>query len=339
MVIPGTSPFSRSFLVLGILASLLVTTSVLPDYAEAGSAKERTKKKVVQKAHRKKTAEKNQPRVRAKAVYCVNLASNRTLMTRNPDRQLPVASLTKLVTALVVLDKFPLNRKIRVPQRIKRVPKSVVGLKPGDRVSVKDLLHGLLIGSGNDCAETVARAYPGGRKRFIAAMNKRARAMGTRRTRFYTPSGLDRKRVFKKRGKRLVKITSNVSTAREIARIARLAFANKTIRSICLKKRYVMASTKSKGGYRIKNTNKLLRGNLPIEGGKTGYTSRAGHCLATKFTPGRNILLIVVLGSPDHFRDTRLVYRKALKKSKSAKTKSRSRRTHHRNRSAGPVSG
>jgi D-alanyl-D-alanine carboxypeptidase len=170
-------------------------------------------------------------------------------------------------------------------------------------------------------------------------MNKKARAMGTRRTRFYTPSGLDRKSVFKKRGKRLVKITSNVSTAREIARIARLAFANKTIRSICLKKRYVMASTKSKGGYRIKNTNKLLRGNLPIEGGKTGYTSRAGHCLATKFTPGRNILLIVVLGSPDHFRDTRLVYRKALKKSKSAKTKSRSRRTHHRNRSAGPVSG
>lgn len=340
MVIPGTSPFSRILLVLGILASLLVTTSALPDYAEATRPKKQTeKKKGINKAHRKKTVRKARSRVQAKAVYCVNLTSNRTLMTRNADRQLPVASLTKMVTALVALDKFPLNRKIRVPKHIKRVPKSVVGLKPRDRVSVKDLLHGLLIGSGNDCAETLASAYPGGRTRFIAAMNRRARAMGTRRTRFYTPSGLDRKKVFKKRGKRRVRIKSNVSTAREIARIARLAFANKTVRSICQKKRYVMASTRSKTGYRIKNTNKLLRGNLPIEGGKTGYTSRAGHCMATKFTPGRNILLIVVLGSPDHFRDTRLVYRKALKKSKGAKTKPRSRRTHHRNRSKGNVPG
>lgn len=339
MGISGTSPFSRSFLVLGILASLLVTTSALPDYGQARSPKTKTEKKAG-KAHGKKTTHKGRPQVKAKAVYCVNLASNRTLMTRNPDRQMPVASLTKLVTALVVLDKFPLNRKIMVPKHIGRVPKSVVGLKPGDRVSVKDLLHGLLIGSGNDCAEALACAYPGGRTKFIAAMNKRARAMGTRRTRFYTPSGLDTKSVFEKRGKKLVRIKSNVSTAREIARIARQAFANKTIHSICLKKRYVMASAKSKHGYRIKNTNKLLRGNLPIEGGKTGYTSRAGHCLATKFSPGRNILLIVVLGSPDHFRDTRLVYREALKKSRRAKTKPSMRRTHHpRNRNAGPVSG
>jgi len=287
------------------------------------------KKKIRNKKIRKKRSARVKHGVRAKAVYCVNLASNRTLVARNPDRQLPVASLTKLITALVTLDHMPLKKKVRVPANIKKVPKSVVGLKPRDLVSVNALLHGLLMGSGNDCAETLACAFPGGRSKFVAAMNVKARAMGARRTLFYTPSGLDRKMVVKRNGKRRVKVKSNVSTAREIARIARRAFANPTIRRICLKKNYVMSGAKSRRGYPVRNTNKLLRDRLPIKGGKTGYTSRAGHCLATKFTPGRNIFLIVVLGSPDHFRDTRLVYRKALKKVRSLKTKPPSRRTRH----------
>jgi len=136
--------------------------------------------------------------------------------------------------------------------------------------------------------------------------------MGTRHTRFYTPSGLDKKNETCEDDKE-PEVDSNVSTAREIAGIARDAFSNSTIRSICRKKSHVMASCGDKKEYPVRTTNKLLRDNLPLIGGKTGYTSRAGHCLATAFTPGSNILLIVVLGSPDHFRDTRLAYHKALK--------------------------
>ena len=94
-----------------------------------------------------------------------------------------------------------------------------------------------------------------------------------------------------------------------MAQIARIAFSNKTIRSISLKKSHIIASNMHKTGYHVKTTNKLLRDNLPLIGGKTGYTSRAGHCLASEFISGHDIVLIVVLGSPDHFRDTRLVYR------------------------------
>jgi D-alanyl-D-alanine carboxypeptidase len=108
-------------------------------------------------------------------------------------------------------------------------------------------------------------------------------------------------------------VDSNVSTAREIAEIARAAFSNKIIRDISRKQTHVMSSALEKTGYLVKNTNKLLRDHLPLVGGKTGYTAKAGHCLATAFTPGHNVFMIVVLGSPDHFRDTRLVYRRALK--------------------------
>ncbi len=318
------------------LSCILIIIALLlsPAYAQAGSGgsnysgkrtesslrkslvknrKQVTKKK--SRIHKKKRrARKKRSLVQAKALYCVDVKNRKTVLARNADRTLPIASLTKLVTAMVALDKYPLHRKLRVPKYIRKVPKSVVGLRPGDRVTVKDLLHGLLMQSGNDCAETLAAAYPGGRYKFIRAMNIKARKLRARKTRFYTPSGLDSRKVSRSKGKRKVHIRSNVSTAREIAILAKIAFDKKIIRRITQKKYYVMKSKKLKHGYRVVTTNKLLRGPLPILGGKTGYTSRAGRCLATEMTPGDKKFLIVVLGSRNHFRDTKLIYKAAIKK-------------------------
>lgn len=308
----------RHKILLGFISIVIASFLVTPVLAQAGSEKRRVKHKQVAekkpaKKHvlKKKKAKPPAKGIQAKAVYCVNLRGNKTLIERNADKQLPVASLTKLVTALVTLDSMRLDQKVTVPDHIKKIPKTVVGLKPGDTLTVRDLLHGLLIGSANDCAETLACAYPGGRTKFISAMNKKVRGMGMQHTRFCTPSGLDRKTETSDDKK--PEVDSNVSTAREIAGIAKEAFSNTTVRTICRKKNHVMASCCDKTAYSVRTTNKLLRDNLPLIGGKTGYTSKAGHCLATEFTPGRNIFLIVVLGSPDHFRDTRLVYHKALK--------------------------
>lgn len=271
------------------------------------------------RAQRKPLREKHRPSpkvVQAKAFYCIDVKRNEILLARNPDKQLPIASLTKLVTALVTLDHMSLNQKLVVPDNIKKVPKSVVGLKPGDRISVEELLHGLLISSGNDCAETLACAYPGGKDKFVRAMNKKAKTLGATSTIFYTPSGLDRKVPCD--GDR-EDVHSNMSTARDISRIARVAFSNPNIRSICRKKAHVLPSATCSKGYAVRTTNKLLRDNLPVIGGKTGYTSRAGHCLATELAPGgKDVFLIVVLGSPDHFADTRLVYNKALAETRKA---------------------
>lgn len=311
-------------LTLGILAACLFFWSAADVSAKnSGHSSPSVKTRAPKKAHVKERARRRPPRVnkgvQAKAVYCVNVARNQTLVSKNSNERLPVASLTKMVTALVVLDRMPLNKTVTVPDHIKKIPKSVVGLRAGDKVSVKDLLHGLLIGSGNDCAETLACAFPKGRAEFIRAMNAKVRKLGTKHTVFYTPSGLDRKTSRTEDGKTSVNVRSNVSTAREMAIIARAAFGNRTIRSICLKKRYTIASKLKPNGYRVSTTNKLLRDNLPLAGGKTGYTARAGHCLATEFTPGHDNFLIVVLGSPNHFRDTRLLYRNALQKTKTMK--------------------
>ncbi len=225
--------------------------------AKAKAAKIKAANNKVVKKHwltKNKKAKPAAPGVQAKAVYCVNLRSNQTLLTRNADMQLPIASLTKLVTALVALDQLPLDRKVTVPDNIKTVPKSVVGLKAGDSVSVLDLLHGLLIGSGNDCAETLACAIPGGRKSFLAAMNKKVRSMGAEHTFFYTPSGLDQKVSSTKEGIKTTDVDSNVSTAREIATIAGTAFSNPVIRSICQKKRHLMASALKPRGYLVRST-------------------------------------------------------------------------------------
>jgi D-alanyl-D-alanine carboxypeptidase len=291
-------------------------SAVQQEVAKKKPAKRTVAKKKIAKqaAKKKKNTRRTSRTVQAKAAYCVNLANQETLLARNADKPMPVASLTKLVTALVTLDRMQLDRKVTVPDHIKKVPKTVVGLKPGDMLTVNDLLHGLLIGSGNDCAETLACAYPGGKSQFLRAMNKKVRELGTTHTVFYTPSGLDRK-VAAKDGDATEEADSNLSTAREMARISRAAFANNIIKSICLKKFHVLAGNDGSKKYRVSNTNKLLRDRLPLAGGKTGFTCRAGHCLATAFNPGRNNFLIVVLGSPDHFGDTRLIYRDALKAS------------------------
>ncbi len=331
----------RSFVIAFAAAFLIAGFSWTPSPVQAYSSKgEIAKKKIDKRTRARGKVSKRPPRIRAKAVLCVDLKSCKTLVARNADRRLPIASLTKLMTAMVALDKMPLKKRVRVPRSIRRVPRSVVGLRPGDLVTVRDLLHGLLISSGNDCAETLARTYPGGKRAFMRAMNRKARRMGARKTRFYTPSGLDRRIVIKRKGKRIVRVRSNVSTAREFSHIAHEAFKNDTIRSICLKKRYVMASGKFKRGYQVRTTNKFLRaGKLPLRGGKTGYTSRAGHCLATKFGPGKDSLLIVVLGSPDHFRDTRLAYRKAVRKIAQSRKRARSHRTDHRSKAAANLPG
>lgn len=351
--VPPVVQLCRLPMLLMTIGVMLLTYCVWPSAVDAGSARDRSsergktvQKKTVFKKAQKKVIKKSDPRkvskaaslhksrakqkarlrergkkgvqqarksVQAKAFYCINAANNEILMARNADKQLPVASLTKLVTALVVLDHAPFTRELTVPDHIGKVPKSVVGLKPGDRLSFSELLHGLLIGSGNDCAETLACAFPGGKSAFVKAMNRKARSLGTHRTVFYTPSGLDRRVVVEQDGKKTVKVDSNASTAREISVIARAAFSHPTIRKICQKKSYVLRSENTNRVYVVRNTNKLLRDNLPLIGGKTGYTSRAGHCLASEFATRKAIFVIVVLGSPDHFRDTRLVYHKALK--------------------------
>jgi D-alanyl-D-alanine carboxypeptidase len=252
------------------------------------------------------------PRVKAKAMMCVDCSSNKVVLADNTSQPLPIASITKLLTAMVVIDEMNLERILEVPADITEVEQHKVGIRPGDLFTVRDLLHGMLIESGNDCAEVLARAYrKGGRAGFMARMRTKAAEIGAKRITLYTPSGLDMKMPLgRKDGRTMEARKANTASAEDVAKIARHAFEYPLIRSIAQMKTYTMrTSNPVPRNYRLANNDKLLHTNLPIEGAKTGYTNRAGRCIVAMFKDHQKEHVIVVLNSRHHFRAAEKIYR------------------------------
>jgi len=257
------------------------------------------------------------PPVRAKALYCVDCSSNKVMLAENTCVPLPIASISKLVTAMIVVEEMDLDRVVEVPGDISQVERHVVGIKPGDQLSVRDLLHGLLIESGNDCAETLARAYPKGSKDgFVAAMNRKAVALGATTINFHTPSGLDSKTILgRKDGRYLEARKANTASAEDVAVIARAAFKNPLISKISSTRTHTMRTRNwIPRDYALVSNDKLLAKNLPLVGAKTGYTNQAGRCIVALFKDKEKEHMVVVLNSPNHFQAAEKVYRWAHKR-------------------------
>jgi D-alanyl-D-alanine carboxypeptidase len=258
------------------------------------------------------------PRVRAKALFCIDCSTNKVVLARNISEPLPIASITKLLTAMTVIDGMKLGRVIKVPADIRKVPRHRVGIRPGDHLSVKDLLHGMLIESGNDCAEALARAYPkGGHSGFVRAMNRKATLIGASKTLVYTPSGLDMSITLgRKNGRKLRTKKPNIATASDVAIIARHAFRYPLIRKISSMKRYTM---RTRGGkkrvYALRSNDRLLDRPLPLAGAKTGYTNQAGRCIVALFKDEKKAksYVVVVLNTRRHFKAAEKIYHWACK--------------------------
>ena len=254
----------------------------------------------------------SQPRVKAKAMFCVERSSNTVVLAENESAPLPIASITKLLTAMVVIDQMDLNEVVETPADILEVEKHTVGIRPGDLFKVKDLLHGMLIESGNDCAESLARAYPkGGRPAFIESMNRKAQELGLNQVKIYTPSGLDHKFTLgRKDNREILAKKPNIATAEDVAMLAGHAFKYPLIAEISSSKTYVMKSLNPKPHeYNLVNNDKLLRTNLPVAGAKTGFTNMAGKCIVALFKKNNKEHLVVVLNTPHHFKAAEKIYR------------------------------
>lgn len=295
-----------------VVSELLVSAS----HAKPAVSQPSWHKKPLASAAAEKFGNSYRPPVRAKALYCVDCSSNKVVLAENTCTPLPIASITKILTAMIVVDEMDLDRVIDVPEDIGQVERHVVGLKPGDRLTVRDLLHGMLIESGNDCAETVARAYPkGGREGFISAMNRKAAALGATKTTFYTPSGLDSKTTLgRKDGQYLEARKANTASAEDVAVIARAAFKNPLISKISSTRTYTMKTRNFiTREYALVSNDKLLAKNLPLVGAKTGFTNLAGRCIVALFKDKEKEHMVVVLNSPNHFKAAERVYRWAKK--------------------------
>lgn len=203
--------------------------------------------------------------LRSSAVVILDARSSKILYQKNPRVVMPIASLTKLMTALVVLEaRQNMKQKLTVTKAdLDRIKHSSSRLRVGTRLSRADLLHLALMSSENRAASALARHYPGGTRKLVAAMNAKARALGMKSTRYVEPTGLSR---------------HNVSTPNDLARLVIAAEKNPLIRRYSTDHRMVIRQGKSNSLYG--NTNRLTRNaNWRIRLQKTGYISEAGRCM------------------------------------------------------------
>ncbi|HET9241923.1 MAG TPA: D-alanyl-D-alanine carboxypeptidase family protein [Gaiella sp.] len=203
----------------------------------------------------------------------------RTLAARESDAPRPMASLTKLMTALVALERLPIDATVTVPPNAARIGESTLDLQAGERVAVRDLVIGTLVPSANDAATALAIRAGGTVERFVALMNARARQLGLKRTHYRNPHGLDE--------------PGHVSSAADSAVLLRAALEVPIIR------RYAGAARATLSNGRVVESTDHLIGVVPgFVGGKTGHTARAGWSQVAFARVGGVGITAAVLGAP-----------------------------------------
>ena len=233
-------------------------------------------------------------RFRPTPSYVTDISTGTELFALNAEEPLPPASLTKIVSALVVLERANLEDSVEIQQEdLVSAEESQVGLMAGDRLSVRDLLQGMLIPSGNDATLALARhvgASAIGEQapaeeavaEFVSMMNAKAAELGATSSHFANPTGIDE--------------AGHVMSARDVAVLTKAALQNSLFSEIVATTSAVLSSELVPDGYRVTTTNQLLAEGL-VTGVKTGTTAKAGGCLVTSFAVGPNQIVAVVLGS------------------------------------------
>jgi serine-type D-Ala-D-Ala carboxypeptidase (penicillin-binding protein 5/6) len=222
------------------------------------------------------------PKVEARSWALVNASTGAVLTSHAAARRLPVASVTKLMTAWVVLHELPLGRVVRAAPYHPTYGESLLGLRPGQRISVRDLLYGMVMRSGNDAGYDLARAAAGSEARFVRQMNRQAAALGLSDTHYANPIGLDQR--------------GNYSSARDLAALTRRLLAIPVFARIADSRRAVLRSVRPRR--RISSIDRLLWMAPWVNGVKTGHTLDARFVLVGSGRRKGVELIAVVVGAP-----------------------------------------
>ena len=220
------------------------------------------------------------PKVNAQAAAIIDQESGRIIFAKNPDVRMAMASTTKIMTAIIAIEKCKLSENITISKNAANTWGSDINLKEGEVLSMRDLLYGLLLKSGNDAAVAIAEHCGGSVEGFAQLMNRKAATLGAFNTAFVSPHGLDAK--------------GHYSTAMDLAIITRYALGLGMFAKI--------VSTRSMGikGRMLNNTNELLSYYQGANGVKTGYTGDAGRCLVASATRNGRQYIAVTLGAPSN---------------------------------------
>lgn len=225
--------------------------------------------------------------VSAKSAVLLDGGSNTVLYGKNPDERLPMASTTKIMTALVAIENLPLDREVTVDAAACNIEGSSVYLRQGENFTVEELLYAVLLNSANDAATQIALAAAGSAEAFADMMNQKAAELGLADTHFTNPHGLDSEEHY--------------TSAKDLAVLASAALGNPTFRKICSTYRCTIGSGESTRY--LLNHNRMLRLYEDAIGVKTGFTKRSGRCLVSAAERDGVMLVAVTLSDPDDWRD------------------------------------
>jgi D-alanyl-D-alanine carboxypeptidase (penicillin-binding protein 5/6) len=229
------------------------------------------------------------PAVSAKAAILVDRTTGTILYAKAEHQRRAPASTTKIITAIVALERLSLEQKVEVSARASRVGGSSVYLRPGEVFTVEELLAGALLKSGNDATVALAEAAAGSVEEFAELMNQRAQNLGAQNSSFVNPHGLT--------------APNHYSTAFDLALFANYALGIPTFQEFVKKREGEMGALGGEWVRKLKNTNRLLWAFPGADGVKTGTTSRAGPCLVASATRGGRQLICVVLNSHRRWQD------------------------------------
>lgn len=219
----------------------------------------------------------------ASGVLLKDLTTGQTLYEFGSDQRLSPASLTKVMSALVILEQGRLQDPVTVTRKAATTHKIRLGLRPGYVFRLEDLLKAMLITSANDACLAAAEHVAGSEERFVDLMNEKAATLGLVGTHFSNACGFDG--------------LLHYSTAADLAKVSEVALQHPVFRSLVREEAEVITAVNVNRTYLLRNTNRLL-GRVPgVEGVKTGFTSRAGRCLIAKVSQDGKELLLVLLNA------------------------------------------
>jgi len=221
--------------------------------------------------------------LQSRSAIVMDAATGNVLYAKNPDLRLMPASTTKLMTALVVIERVNLSDIVTISKNASYAAPTKIGLRQGDRITVETLLYSALMKSANDAAVALAEAVAGSEEQFIFLMNKKAAALGLNDTRFINCNGLPG--------------TGQYITAYDLAKLLREAIRYPILREI-LGTRVAEVSTGKGRTVFVKNTNRLLWADGEFLGGKTGYTRQAKHCFVGAGEREGRTMIVALLGTP-----------------------------------------
>lgn len=232
--------------------------------------------------------------ISASSVVAMDLDNGRVLYGYNLDEKRLIASITKIMTAIVAIENANLEQVVTVTDTIYEAFGSAIYIEVGEELTLKDLIYGLMLRSGNDAALMIAEAVSGSKEEFVYLMNEYANNINMNNTKFYNPHGLEEKNG-----------NANISTVRDMAKLTKYAMQNSTFREIFKTKNYTVKTNYKT--YVWHNKNKLLDYDY-ITGGKTGYTEKARRTLVSTGSKNNINIVVVTLNDPDDWRDHKSIY-------------------------------